>query len=231
MKYFLKTLSGLVVAIPFLFSCSGDGGFTTSGGSSSTNIISGKHFSIGFDNANPTVVDDDGFHGGVAVSITVTAGDRYDAIVTTGTVYFRTEYGLLYPSSCELESTGTCSVTWQSELTGIPADYKNTVTAYTLGEEGFYDLDGSSNFNDGDTIIFDTPEPFLDIDHEDTPPATRAIFNAGSDIPIDLDNSGGHTLADGLYNGAGCTHSSLCGATTLIYIYDQATMDLDTRTP
>jgi hypothetical protein len=234
MKYLIKTLSAIVITTPLLLSCGGDDGFTTgtgTGTSSSTNVISGKHFSIGISPIDPAVIDDDGGHGGIEVEVAVRAGDRFDAAVTSGTIYFRTEYGLLQENSCQLGENGTCSVTWISELIGFPNDLLNTFTAYTLGEEGFIDLDGSGNFTDGDSFndgnsnTIDMTEPFLDISRG------GGAFVAGVDIPIDLDGNGSHTFADGLYSGAGCTHGSLCGATTLIYIFDQFTMNLDQRTP
>lgn len=224
------------LCLPALFSgcSSSDSPFSENGGagSSSTNIITGINFSLGADEPNPAVVDDTGSHGGVEVTLTVRAGDRNNAAVTTGTVYFRSEYGLLNPNFCVINSTGTCSVTWTSILSNIPADLLADITAYTLGEDSYLDLDDSGNFNDGDTPLTDFPEPYVNVNH--VPPAAR-VFDVGFDIPIDLDNSGdtgaAHTPADGLLSVSGCTHSSLCAPTSLTYIFAQLTLDLDKTTP
>jgi len=230
-----KTLTLLTYSIisTLLVSCgSSDESPFTSGGGSSTNIISDINFAVGADEPNPAVVDDEGFHGSVQVEIIVSAGDRDNFAVTSGTVHFASEYGLLSASSCQLESTGQCSVTWSSILEGIPQDFLADITVYTLGEESYLDIDGSKNFNDGDIPLTDTAEPFIDINGA---VATAPVFNLGVDVPIDLDNSGddgaAHTPADGLMSVSGCTHSTLCAPSSRIYIFDTITLDLDTRTP
>ncbi len=219
-----KLLTSLIVGTPLLVGCaSGEDGFSGTAGNSSSNIISANNFSVGVSETNPEVVElATGIrHGGVEVQVIARAGDRNQAIVTSGTVYFRTEYGLLTASSCQLDSTGTCSVTWISSISGVPADNINTITAWTLGEESFVDLNGNGNFDDGDLFVADIPEPYLDLTHD----GRTTTFDPG-DVPIDLDGNNSHTPGDTLYNGAGCTHSSLCGATTRIYIFDTVEMNL-----
>jgi len=196
------------------------------GGGSSTNIISDKNFTITASEPRPEVVTATNIFGGVDVDIVVRAGDRDNAAVTSGTIYFQSEYGLLNPSSCQLDSTGTCSVTWTSLAGGLPADFFSDIVGYTLGEESYLDLDDSGNFNDGDSQLTDTDEPYLDTNHNNT-------FDDGIDLPIDLDNSGNtgnaYTPADTLISVSGCTHSSLCASASRIYIYDRATLSLDRR--
>jgi len=204
---------------------------TVTDATSSTNIITDINFSVGASEPNPEVHDDDGYHGGVEVTLTARAGDKNNLIVTSGTVHFRSEYGLLTPNSCELDSTGTCSVTWTSILEGIPANDYADITVYTLGEESYFDLDGSGDFNDGDVQRTDTDEPYVDVNHTTGPGRN---FTDGTDIPIDLDNSGAtgtaHTPADGKISVAGCSHSTLCATSSTIIIYDQLTLDLYTGT-
>lgn len=221
---FALTLSVLMTG------CSSDdvSPFAQGGGASSTNIISEKNFAVAFDEPNPGILDDDGWHGGVEVEIIIYAADRNNTTVTGNTIHIETEYGILSSNTCVIDPNGQCSVTWTSILSNIPGDLLNTVTAYTLGEESFVDLDGSGNFNDGDSFLYDSEEPYLDLDR-------NLAFTPGTDIPIDLDNSGAtgtaHTPADGFYSGAGCTHSSLCAASSLTYIFDYSFMNLDARTP
>lgn len=203
-----------------------------SGATSSSNIITDINFAVGADEPNPEVHDDDGYHGGVEVTLTARAGDKDNLSVTSGTVYFRSEYGILTPDSCELGSTGTCSVTWTSILENIPVDDLADITIYTLGEESYFDVDGSGDFNDGDTQITDTEEPF--VNYNGTIGAAD-VFNVGIDLPIDLDGSGAtgtaHTPADGKISVAGCSHSTLCASSSSIIIFDQMTLNLNTETP
>lgn len=200
------------------------------GGGSSSNIISDINFTVSASETKPEVITADGIrHGGIEVEITARAGDRDNVAVSSGTVYFQSEYGLLSPNSCEMGSTGTCSITWTSLADGLPLDYKASIVGYTLGEESYYDEDDSGNFNDGDTAMTDTDEPFIDANHNGT-------FDIGIDLPIDLDDSAragvagsAYTPADGLLSVSGCTHSSLCASSSRIYIYGRTTLDLDRR--
>lgn len=198
--------------------------------SSATNIITDINFSVGASEPNPAVHDDDGYHGSVEVTLTATAGDKDNLAVTSGTVYFRSEYGILSPNSCELDSTGSCSVSWFSILEGIPSDDYADITVFTLGEESYFDLDGSNDFNDGDVQRTDTDEPYVDVNHT----TGARTFTLGTDLPEDLDGSGAtgaaHTPADGKISVAGCRHSTLCATSTSIIIYDQLTLDLYTGT-
>jgi len=198
--------------------------------SSSTNIITDINFAVGASEPNPAVYDDDGFHGGVEVTLTARAADKDNLAVTSGTVYFRSEYGILSPNSCELDSTGTCEVSWFSILEGIPTDYYADITIYTLGEESYFDLDGSGDFNDGDVQRTDTDEPYVDVNHT----TGARSFTTGTDIPIDLDGSGttgtAHTPADGKISVSDCRHSTDCATSSSIIIYDQLTLNLDART-
>lgn len=209
---------------------SNDSPFTEGGSSSSNNPISDKNFNLFFDEVNPAVIDQEGAHGGVPVVVTVFAGDKFNASVTGGTVFIQTEWGILDSNSCQLVD-GSCTVTWtsDSDFRFIPADLLNTFTAYISGEESYVDLNGSGNFDDGDTpnpgdsYLRDLEEPFLDISH-------NGIYTAGIDEIIDIDGNGVHTLGDNLFNGENCQHSTLCAVNTpRIIIFDTGTIDLDAR--
>jgi len=210
-------LYGLLASTALLAGCAGgEDGFSGLSGSSSTNIISAKHFTLTFSDLNPQVYEiaTNTIHNDVQVTVVATAGDRKDAFVTSGTVYFQTQVGLLSANSCTLTASGSCSVTWTSSIDGadFPADAINTITAWTNGEEGFQDMNGNGYFDDGDAFTHDTGDPFLDVSHDGVNP----VFNAGID-PLILPQA--YVPPDGFYTGSGCQHSTLCdptGATTKV---------------
>lgn len=233
MNNIVKILSGLL-ASSLLASCGGDVDGFSDQPTSTIGIIASSHFSVGLSEINPEVITDDTaggtgiyYTGGVTVTVTATAGDRVNALVTNGTVYFRTEYGLLSAPSCTLDSTGTCSITWQSILdfsdlynfNGAIGSTTNAITAFTQGEESFIDLNGDGAYSDGESFI-DTDEPFIDRDDNGT-------FDAANDIIIDVIDDNIHTPADTLFNGESCNHSTECHLTTQIKtIYATTSMDL-----
>ena len=223
-----RSLTSLALALSVLMAgCSDDGSPFTEGGASSTNIISDNKFAVAASDLNPQVRDTVNLitFGGIEVTITASAGDKNNALVTSGTVYFATEYGYLSASSCNLDSTGTCSITWTSipDFASLPSngDLINSITAWTYGEESYFDLDGDGSFSDGDGVqITDTGEPFIDIDHDGN-------YLAGTDIPIHTDADGIYTVANGKFDGSNCTRSNTaeCG-NSQIAIYDLVELDL-----
>lgn len=225
----LKLFSLLLIGAS-LIGCdtSDESPFAPNGGGGSSGLpISDKNFSLFVDPADPAVIDDDGGHGGVEVKLVVQAGDKFNVSVSGGTVYFITEWGILDNNSCELVN-GSCFVTWRSDADFgfMPADLLTAITAYTSGEESYLDLNGSGNFDDADGNVYlrDIPEPYLDLD--------RSLGYSLPDQIIDIDNNGVHTIADLLFNGSGCTHSTLCNTTTTrIIIWDQIYLNMDQRTP
>ncbi|HEY9051468.1 MAG TPA: hypothetical protein VIQ03_07985 [Gammaproteobacteria bacterium] len=226
---FKRSYSLIALMIPMLYACgNGEDAFTPFNGTSSTNIISDLHFSVGVNPLDPAVIDDDGTHGNVEVSVIVMAGDRNNAAVTTGTVQIRTECGLLSAPSCQLNSSGTCSVSWYSELDCIPSDYQNQIVAYTTGEESYIDHDGSGTYNNAiDTLYADESEPFID-----RAPTRNGIFNIAEDQLIPNTGNGNAVHDDPFdpgFNGANCV--SGCATSTLTTIWDSVLMNLDQRTP
>lgn len=184
--------------------------------------VSAKNFSVLASDPFPEVIDDDGNFVKTSVTIEVNVGDRNDQFLTDAhTVFFRTEYGLIEPS-CVTED-GTCSVTWTAidrPPGSIPAsaDGVVSITAYTIGEEAFVDSNGNRTFDDNDASFTDLEEPYVDIDE-------NGVYNAG-DFIIDVPNpndptgrNGLHDVSDTLFNGGGCTHTTLCSPATSIYIW------------
>jgi hypothetical protein len=194
-------------------------------------VISQKNFSILASEVQPTVIDPTtGIFTKTDVTLTVFVGDRDNQTVTDGhTVLFMSEYGLINPPSCETGAEGTCEVTWSAIKRPDPGgpgdDMAVTITAYATGEEAFTDTNGNSVYDDTDAGFEDLEEPYVDVDEND-------MYNAGDTI-IDVVSTndptganGLHDLADGFFNGGGCTHTSLCGARTSITVWDDITLTI-----
>jgi len=195
-------------------------------------VISQKNFSILASEVQPTVIDPaTNIFTKTDVTLTVFTGDRNNQTVTDGhTVFFRSEYGLINPPTCETGADGTCEVTWSAIKRPDPGgpgdDMFVTITAYTIGEEAFTDSNGNSRFDDGDTGYEDIEEPFVDVNEDN-------IFGPGDTI-IDVvstndttGTNGVHDIGDGFFNGGGCTHSSLCGTRTSVMIWDDISLKID----
>jgi len=160
----------------------------------------------------------------VTSEITVTAADNSGALVSSGTVFFATQYGLLSSSSCQLQD-GTCTITWSSianldnlYVSNTIVDIRNVVVAWTYGSEGFIDLDGDDQLSDSE-LFFDTEEPFLDRND-------NGIYDAASDDTI-VDNA--HDSGNSVFDGPNCdsTTRSDCGSNALIPIYDYVYLRLN----
>jgi len=200
-----------------LAGCSEDGfeAFVDPGTTSVTTnpgVISQKHFSVKASELFPQVVDTtNNTYTETEVTITVRIGDRNNLSITDPhTVSFRTEYGLINPSTCQTDENGTCSVTWIADADpfDVVPDFLVTITAFAIGEESFTDSNGNAVFDDGDAGFEDLEEPYNDANRNE-------IYDAGDtiiDVASTNDPTGQnlqHDIGDGFFNGAGCTHSSL----------------------
>ena len=205
-------------------------------------VISQKNFSILADDPQPTVINPDtNTFTKTDVTLTIFAGDRNNRTVTDShTVMFETEYGLINPPSCVTGADGTCTVTWSAitrpEPGGPGSDFLVTVTAYTIGEEAFTDSNGNGIFDDADAGFEDIEEPYVDADDFDADDLASTggdSFTPGDTIidvisTNDLTGSNGvHDIADGFFNGTGCTHSSLCAARPSVMIWDDIILKID----
>jgi len=160
------------------------------------------------------------------LNITVYVGDRNNQRLTDAhTVFFETEWGLIDPSCVTVD--GSCSVKWStSSADEAPADHKNTIMAYTLGEESFTDINGNGVFDDGDTAtppFDDLEEPYVDYNR-------NGFYDSGEFIVDGVDPSRTpeqHDTGDFLFNGPGCEHSSLCSTVTSIYVWDDVQLSMD----
>ncbi|HEY9200189.1 MAG TPA: hypothetical protein VIQ81_01215 [Gammaproteobacteria bacterium] len=195
------------------------------GESSGTNIPSQKNFVVLFDEPNPPVIDTDGFYnGGVEVEVSIHAADRYHLATTGATAYIDVDWGTLSATSCQIQSSGSCSVTWTSNANFdpefFPADELITFTAWIMGEESFADVNGNGVFDDGDVFTNDSDGPFLDLNHD-------GAYTAGTDKILYPGNAAGTlTPANGLFDGPDCGHSSLCSGASAIYISDRAILSI-----
>lgn len=236
MKKTQTLLTGLIVS-SLLVSCANDGSPFTEGGdgaSSGTNIVSEKNFNVAFDPVRPLVIDNDGNRfTGIESIVTITAADQSGLPTTGATVFLDVDWGILSATSCIIESTGKCSITWTGDANFnqpfFPDDAEITFTAWALGEESYIDLNDNGVFDDadGNALLNDTSGPFLNLNH-----SAFNSYEIGEDkvlVPGNID--GILTAADNLFNGTNCTHSTLCSSTTVIYVSDQAIIRIDEEPP
>ncbi len=237
---FINIMPLLASSAIFVSGCGDTSSFetpNTSGETINSGTISQKNFSLLTADIYPPVIDGTtGDFTKTDVELTVFIGDRNNQALTDAhTVYFKPEYGLVNPPSCVTEE-GWCSVTWSAikrpDKDGPGYDGFVTVTAYTIGEEGFIDTNGNNVFDDGDTGFDDIEEPFIDADDVHGFVSNGFIINSG-DVIIDVVSTndptganGVHDLADGFFNGSGCTHSSLCGIAQTVSVFDMVTMSI-----
>jgi hypothetical protein len=192
------------------------GGVATNSG-----VVAQKNLSVLLSDINPTVIDlATGIFMKTDVEVTAYIGDRNNQQLTdTHTINFASEYGLIEPS-CDTDETGSCSVTWSAIARPVAggggSDGTATIVAYTAGEESFTDSNGNGIFDDADVGTFiDQEEPFINYGLGNG--TGDVVFDLGTDVVIDTRNgndtrgdNGVHDTADGLFNGGGCTHSTLC---------------------
>lgn len=228
---FVKLLicSGIGILFLGLNGCSDDP--SSSAGTPST--PSAKDFTILYSDANPKIYTDTGYVQ-TELDVTVTTDNLKDIALVEGTIVsFATEWGSFVPAlnsslaanTCALDISGKCSVKWRSGKPGaadpigrVPTDCRVAFTAWTTGEEAFIDRNGNGSYDDNDdnagvgSGFLDLEEPFL---------ATFAgghnnVFDS-NDLIIDAFAVNAiHDPADGLYNGASCSHSTRCGNTSTI---------------
>ncbi len=195
-------------------------------------VISQKNFSILASEPQPLVIDPaTGGFTQTDVTLTIFTGDRNNQTVTDGhTVAFVSEYGLINPPTCVTDADGTCDVTWSAikrpDAGGPGSDFFVTITAYTSGEEAFMDSNGNSVFDDGDSAFEDLEEPYIDADDSGTFTTGDTIIDVVStNDPTGINLQ--HDIADGFFNGGGCTHSSLCGVSASVVIWDDIVLKIN----
>jgi hypothetical protein len=191
-------------------------------------VVSQDNFIVLAADLQPEIFADPGSntHTYTEVYITVKLGDnRNQRLTDSHKIYFRTEWGLITPS-CMTEY-GECTVTWStSSAEQAPADHKNTILAYTIGEESFDDSNGNFIFDDNDTAFRDIEEPYVDSNRNGIhDPGEPIVDVANGNDPTGV--NGVHDIADGFLNSANCTHSSLCSTRTSTYVWNDVELDMD----
>jgi hypothetical protein len=143
---------------------------------------------------------------GKEVTISAFLADRFNNPITDGTaISFTTELGAIDPSCITVN--GGCSVIWRSQnprvnnIAPIIQDGITTILATVEGEESFIDTDVDGVFSDGDAFT-DLDEAFRD-DNDNGTDDTGEFF-------VDFNVNGILDAGNGLYNGKGCTHATLC---------------------
>ncbi len=221
--------SALVIA-----GCSSDNSSFESSSATSANsgTISQKNFSVLTADLNPAVIDATAnTFTKTSVEITASIGDRNNQVLTDShTINFVAEYGLIEPT-CVTEN-GECSVTWTAikfpEPGGPGSDGVTTITAYAIGEEGFTDSNGNNVYDDGDAVFDDLEEPFVDSDESGSFTVGDQIIDVkGTNDPTGENLT--HDIADGFFNGSGCTHSSLCADRKSVTVFARVSMNLITN--
>ena len=241
---FLTFISLIAGSALILSGCGDNSSFETPSGDPSipknAGTVALKNFSLLSADSQPTVIDrTTGIFTKTDVVLTAFVADRQGATLTDShTILFRAEAGVLNPGSC-VTVDGSCTVTWSITKNpnispDINGDIEVTIMAYTAGEESFPDSNGNNIYDDADGNIFnDQTEPYIDINETGT-------FTPGVDTSIDtingFDLTGAdlaHNPADGLFNGAGCTHSTLCSTTVITNatIWDSTTLTINGPPP
>jgi hypothetical protein len=182
--------------------------------------------SVSFSTYNPHAWDIDG----TEVTVTVRLADQLNNnTVPDGTeVFFATEGGRI-GSMCTTVA-GTCSVTWESTdprpamISPELSPGRARVLVWALGTESFSDNNSNGYFDDGDVIVADMPEAFIDKNEDEVRNVDEEFVN----FPIpQLGGSGGSfDAADGLYSGINCSHSALCATSQSLFIFEQSTITM-----
>jgi len=243
----------LIAPLVLLAGCSDDedtaaaangGGGTSNGNlgdSTPTGRITADGFYVLYDPAIPAVFDDELAFTYETVVITAFAEDINGLVEVNGqTVNFKAEWGgwLDERDSCVI-SNGSCTVTWVSgDPTTAPGSCNVAITAYTVGEESFFDADDDGEFDAADQaavpFIADLEEPFLDVNSNGT--FDGGIFTAElKGELIDIINfdgttpdvkSGDHDAGNTLYDGSRCAadNTAVCSGRDSMIIHTRSNL-------
>jgi hypothetical protein len=97
--------------------------------------------------------------------------------------------------------------------TGYPSSGRANILIWTAGVETFNDINGNGQFDDGDIILDDLAEPFIDKNEDGNRDdnVTAAIGEEFVNYPIPtLGQVGTYDGPDGLYSGPNCAHTTDC---------------------
>ena len=170
----------------------------------STGIPHHSGFSLSTSKANPEFLGYDG----ETVTLSVYASDRFGNPTPDGTpISFRTEAGIGQVTPSCITTNGTCSVTLTSsgDRKALVGAGRQTIIAFTDGEESFTDTNGNGVWDSGEPFI-DLPEMFLPADSRDyksSSPSAQVRVNGGAFTEefIDYNQNSQWDGKDGYYNG------------------------------
>ena len=178
--------------------------------------------------------DIDSIDGSQTATITVTARDNSNAPVSSGTIYFRSQWGSIYPTQCEIVE-GSCSVEWSAQtniekLASISnaecyinngvVDLLDSITAWTYGVESFTETNGDLILSVGESFI-NVEEPYLDRNDNNS-------FDNDDNVIDKLILNGTHDTGDTDYNGPECdaVNRTDCAGAGLIPIFTKLYLKL-----
>lgn len=235
----LKNLVTLALVSILVSACSGQAGSSGSGGSSSGGASSGgttdpdpggNFPSVGVPDHNSMSVSLSGANvrgltfDGTTVAVTVRLADQLNnaATIADGTeVFFAAEGGSIDPMCTTTD--GSCSVNWTSQaprpaaITPELSSGRASIVIWTVGSESFNDNNSNGLFDDGDTIVADIGEAFIDKNEDGDRDTDEEFVN----FPIPALGAGGGSYdgPDGLYTGPNCAHSTLCASDQSRFIF------------
>lgn len=238
----------LIASIGLLSGCSDEADSATTAGAGTSNTgslgdstptgrIAADGFFVLYDPAVPEVFDSELNYTQQTTVITAFADDVNDLVEVNGqTVNFRAEWGqwLDDRDSCVL-TNGTCSVTWRSgDPATAPGSCSVAITAWTTGEEAFFDADDDGQFEASDNAVFpfsDLEEPFLDINSDGTFNNNISTVELVGELIDIIDftgttpgtKNGQHDAGNNLYDG------SLCAAGNALCNTSRTSMIIHTR--
>jgi hypothetical protein len=145
---------------------------------------------------------------GEEVAFTITAADHHNNPVPDGTeISFWAEYGIISDTCTTTE--GSCSVTWYSggdrTIMRDPAasgpDGLATITAWTAGEDSFYEVGIADHLFDVGDFLVSTPERFYDRNKNGSYDATFEEY-------YDYNEDGSYNASSTLFRGYSCSETA-----------------------
>lgn len=141
---------------------------------------------------------------GEQVELSVTAGDHHNNPVPDGTeISFWAEFGVISDTCTTTE--GRCTVTWSSggDRSTLPltADGLATITAWTAGEDSFYETDDANQLYDPGETYLSTPERFYDRNYNGT-------YDSAFESYYDYNRDGAYNSSSALFRGYSCSEAA-----------------------
>lgn len=142
---------------------------------------------------------------GEEIELSVTAGDHHNNPVPDGTeISFWSEFGIISDTCTTTE--GRCTVTWSSggdrSTLPLPADGLATITAWTAGEDSFYETGAANQLYDPGETRLSTPERFYDRDY-------NGSYDSAFESYYDYNEDGVYNANSLLFRGYSCSEAAV----------------------